>query len=226
MLRLYHSFNGTKYAIPKYIVIIFIVLIIIWVLNSFTSVILHCIAYLNSDDNLSKISYGTYQIGMEITDLIISVFLIMLFINKMIKVTVDLHSIKSHILINDEISRLNDNQKVLLNIIAKYFVLSFIATTWTQISCLFFCVVWVLYVYDHHEAYIVAWDIMDVFWYLDGIINPICLYLIFEINDKYYQKFCNGSHSFARLCFRRCTQRELRKKKWTNIDQHLQVGLL
>ena len=225
MLRLYHSFHGTKYAISKTVYCTFIILITLFIACAIISSIFYCIAQAEHDQTAKNTAYGAYEIGLEITDFIVSVFLIWIFVKKMIDVTVDLHSNQKDVLINDQIARLNDNQKLLLNITAKYFVLSFIATVWTQFTCLLFMLAWILYALDLTEAYYIVWDIMTVFWCLDGIINPICLYLIFEINDKWYKKGCNGCHSFARLCFRKCTQRKV-KQRYPELEDELAINLL
>ena len=93
----------------------------------------------------------------------------------------------------------------------KYFVLSLIATISTQIECLLLCINWLgVYFERGYVNQVSAWMIEIVFP-LDCIINTICLFLLFEINKDIYNKWCSGCHSCMGLCFRRNTERKIRK---------------
>merc|ERR1712130_774383 len=109
-------------------------------------------------------------------------------------------------------SHLNKEKNVLLHITAKYFVLSFVATLWTQIVTFLYSVHWIFrYMVPSSDA-LIERQIATVCWMMDGIINPICLYLIFEVNDAYYQKLCSGCHAFSKLCFRKYTMRNVKRR--------------
>ena len=225
ILRLHYSFNGTKYAISKKVYIIYVLLIFSFLFLSLASLIGYSIGIVHDDQIELDATHGAFQIGLEVTDLSMSVFLIILFVNKMIHVTVDLHAYQSDIFIDDQVSRFNENQKILLNITAKYFVLSSIATVWTQMASLVMLIAWICEVFGSEDAYDAVDVLVNVTLFLDGIANPICLFLIFEVNDKWYRRGCSGCHAFARLCFRRCTQRKVRKK-YSTFDNDLQLNLL
>lgn len=223
MLRLHHSFKKTKYAISQSIYIIFIVSNILFLLLSI-AYIFHKILEVPSraqehfpnQYTYSRILDGVYQIGLELIDLFISISLISVFIKKMIEVTVDV-----------QMSQLNKEKNVLLHITAKYFVLSFVATLWTQIVTFLFSAHWIFrHIVPLSDA-IFERHIASVCWIMDGIVNPICLYLIFEVNDAYYQKLCGGCHAFSKLCFRKYTMRNVkRRNNHKSMNGELKMTLL
>eukprot|EP01084_Bolivina_argentea_P046136 84946_1 len=232
MLRLSHSFKDTKYAISKVINIIFIILIIMYSL----SCMIYIIKAIISIDEYKQQKYiinprysvvfdMSYNIGLAFFDLIISILLIALFIRKMMEVTIDLRIHQTDALVNDRISRLNQQQKFLLDITAKYFVLSFVATLWTQVVILLYLLGAIMNYFEWKVAVESINAVAQLFWITDGIVNPICLYLIFEMNDKWYQRICRGCHAFSRLCFRKCTVKTA-EKKYKNLELSLQTNLL
>ena len=144
-------------------------------------------------------------------------------------VTVDLRMCQSDILINDKFSILSNEQQTLLDVTSKYFILSFIATLWTQIVILIYLVNYVIYLYFGLpvNTYLMIYDIGDIFWCSDGIINPICLFLIFEVNHNWYQRFCKGCHAVSKLCFKKCTMTKVKKRyRGINKNKSMQLGLL
>ena len=224
MLRLHLSFKETKYAISKLIYVGFCIFMILFILSYGLYIFENILFIEDKLDNITlsvSLNHGigsAYIVSAEITDFVISVILISLFIAKMNQVTADSNSHS----IDREISRLNEQQNALINVSAKYFILSFVATLWTQISILLFCVVWILN--DLNQTNEVEWTMWRwflVFFYGDGIVNPICLYLLFEINDGCYHRICHRCHSLARLCFRKCTQRRMRKQWSATLEINL-----
>merc|ERR1719373_1519312 len=108
-------------------------------------------------------------------------------------VTVDIHREGTSEVVMDnrrERERMNTEQRMLLNISSKCFILSFIAMTWTQIAISLMAATWI----TGNEYAARVWGI---FMYSDGIVDPICLFLIFERNDRWYKSLCHGCHAFA-----------------------------
>ena len=230
MLRLHHAFNGTKYAISKQMYITFIILMVLYSIATIIFII-HKVVFVEEEEKNERVDTididlgTTYAVAVEIIDFIISVVLIVLFTIKMMQVTVDLHNNADDRFINDQFNKLNIQQKYLLDVTAKYFILSFIATLWTQITFVLYLIFWIFINEDGLRAVVsggnhVIHFIFLVFFYVDGIINPICLYLLFENNDKLYRKWCHGCHSLARLCFRKRTKREIDRREKGIIRQY------
>ena len=225
MLRVHHSFKNTKYAISKSVYIIFIISNILFCAISIAYVF-HKLLEVPPDEEeqfrtqftYSRTLDGVYQIGLELIDLFISILLILLFIKKMIDVTVDV-----------QLSQLNKEKNVLLHITAKYFVLSFVATLWTQLVTFLYSVHWVFRRVVPELSADIERHIATGFWMMDGIVNPICLYLIFEVNDAYYQRLCGGCHAYSKLCFRKYTMRNVKRKSVHQsmcMDTELNMALL
>ena len=232
-LRLYHSFHGTLYAISNRTYSIFIGLCILYILSVIGQIVYRAIVIQNYIDNKGynwnkDLAMG-FQIGFELVDLVISILLISLFINKMMIVTMDLRMSQSDSRMSDKLSILSREQQTLLDVTSKYFILSFIATLWTQIVILIYLVNYVIFLYHEMtvKTYMMIYDIGDIFWFSDGIVNPICLFLIFEVNDGWYRRLCRGCHAFSKLCFKKCTMRNV-KRRYGDVDKNnsMQLGLL
>ena len=220
-LRLYHAFYGTQYAISSKIHAIFVILAIIYILVIIAGIVKIAIFVFNYEQKKPfnrrdyQLRYDTgaaYIIGFEVVDLCISVALITLFINKLLIVAVDLRLNQPESSINDEALRLVQHQKLLSDITAKYFILSVTATSWTQIAALLTAICYFGEDYISENTLLILYNSSIIFWYIDGIINPICLFLIFEVNDVWYQKLCRGCHAFSKLCFKKYTKKSVRKK--------------
>mmetsp|Transcript_23685 Transcript_23685/g.37640 ORF Transcript_23685/g.37640 Transcript_23685/m.37640 type:complete len:133 (-) Transcript_23685:757-1155(-) len=128
--------------------------------------------------------------------------------------------------VNAEFSKLNQQQKLLLDITAKYFVLSFIVTVSTLFVTSLFFLYWVTTFYGPRDVSIKVLYaiIIGIAW--DGLINPCCLYLLFEVNDRKYRRLCGGFHSWSLLCFKKCTKQKAAKHRYKNFDSSLQIGLI
>lgn len=219
LLRIHLTFIGTKYAVSRIVFALFVLC---------TACFMSCGAlYVHSKiivDHQSHVhlawKYGTaYSVGMSISSFCVCSLLITLFVSKMMTVTVDMHCDRNEVMMDRQArERMNTKQRLLLNISSKCFVLSFIAMIWTQIAVILMAVSWLTG----------CWSVICVwrmFMYSDGIVDPICLFLIFECNDRWYQCLCHGVHAFARLLFRACTERRaeqhLEKKKSLVLKRHL-----
>ena len=227
ILRVYHSFEGTVYAVRNRVYVAFISLIMAFVISSLVLLGFFIDGEALGKKDFLEAGYGGFQISLAVTDFVVSSFLLILFIKKMVEVTADIAP-RSQLLIDDRVSRMNEQQKVLLDITAKYFVCTLISTLWTQMTTLLLFLYWIFvdmqYADNREGTGEIVWDIVASVWVIDGIVNPICLYLIFEVNDQWYRWMCSGCHAFARLCFRKCTQRKI--KKYCSMDSDLGHGLL
>ena len=158
--------------------------------------------------DVQKVNEIIFAFGTEIVDLILSIYLIVVFVKKLIAVTIDLYDDGSP---NE--SLLSDKQTELLSLVTKYFILSFIATLSTQIASGIWCIYWVGYYFNNEEMQIWSGDfIWPTLIPIDCAINTICLFLIFEQNSKWYNKSCSKCHSLILECFRRSTMAKIRIK--------------
>ena len=218
--RIYHAFNQTKYSVSKYTIIWFTILSVGYLVSS---ILMYILWSMQSPFSVTEDVFGdVYAIGEEIIDLILSIYLIGIFINKLLQLTIDLNENDSEKYINSQGGALNEQQQRLIDLMTKYFVLSFMATLITQLESLVYCIgyfddsgwgYWVLYV---------SW----ILWPVDCAVNSICLFLIFEINGKWYHKWCKGFHACIKLFFKRATKRKLRKKYFGDQNVELEINLL
>ena len=140
---------------------------------------------------------------------------------KMSAVTIDMNDNKSELFTNDQVAKLNEKQKHLLDIMTKYFILTFNATLFTQLELIALCVTWMTAWYEYWDIHFYADYLYAYFFPLDCAVNSICLFLIFEINDKWYKKICKGYHAFIRLCLKKITKRKLRNQYSNDLQLHL-----
>ena len=192
MLRLYYSFYLTRYALTQRLIISFTVLLIIYGICVILFVI-NKIMYISNFDAAATAFTISYAIGIEIIDLIISIFLITVYSQKMIKVTADSHINElSHTQFNaNMILPMSQQQHTRLDKTAKLFILSFITTIWSQVA---FSMFTIAVIKSNFKSSVYETD--RVFFYGDGIINPICLFLMFDFNHGLYEKICGKCHRF------------------------------
>ena len=194
--RVYHAFNNTKYSVSKYTVIWFMILSFAYL----SSVVVYILWDIQAPNSNSENVFGDiYSIGEEVIDLILSVYMIAIFMNKLFQLTVDLAG-------NDLPEILTIQQQRLIHIMTKYFILSFIATLVTQLESLIYCFAefsgtqgdykWILYV-------------SFLLWPIDCAVNSICLFLIFDINERLYIKSCGKFHTCIKTLFNRRIKRKL-----------------
>ena len=171
-----------------------------------------------------------YAFGVQAVNLSICFFLLFLFIMKLMDVTVDMgpefgvdidprlsqgknHRNTSSIPLNGLSEsnmvniRLNDKQRYLLDIMTKYFVLSFFAIISTQIATMFFSASWIAATYDEDTG-IALFHIFHILFPIDCIITSCCLFFNFGSTNAYYKKnkICRKCHYCSLLCFKQITK--------------------
>ena len=120
---------------------------------------------------------------------------------------------------------LNSNQTEILDAVTKYTVLSVIATLCSQLNTLVYAVILIIKKIYPGDWSIWGGSIGGIFFCIDCIINPICLYLLFAVNRKIYRLCCNKCHKMFGFCLRNVTQKRV-KKKYLKISQdHMQMQL-
>ena len=210
MLRVHHAFKGTQYASSKRIKIIFAVLLCICII-CLTAYPMGAIIFIGNgyheSDEESQIFINVWTIGTEISDLMITVFLIRTFVKKMLLLAVNMHN--SFV---DDPNELNKQQKVLLNIMTKYFVLSAISAFATQLLGLIICAYILSLDFDEFEEGVII-TIIIVFG-LQLYVNNICLFLTFDVNDVFYQKCCKCCDRNVMSYFQKRTQRKVTEKHY------------
>eukprot|EP01084_Bolivina_argentea_P013172 24689_1 len=219
IIRIYQTFHGTKYALSNHIKIPFSLLLIIFCMCGIAGTITDLYGYSCTQDIIDLKQFfvfsSMYSFGTEVIDFIITVFLVILFIKKLLIVTTDINDNESHLFVNNEISILNNQQKMLLNIITKFFVLTLFATLATQIDILLITIVTIIDINDDSEE--TSLIINRMYWILrpiDCVINGICLHLMLETNDNDYRKICRGCDAYMRLCCKRIAKKSVKKKKY------------
>ena len=233
LLRLHFVFCETQYRSSKCVYISFGILMSLYILFILLYICGQSIYighnYFDSSIfqfNAVWITDTVSAVGIEIIDLILSIFLVVIFIKKLMAVTVTLYNDQSPNKQTEDL--LNDKQNDLLSMITKYFVLTFIATLSTQIESLIWSIYWIGYCLN--DAGIESWT-GDIFWPtlipIDCVINVICLFLIFDFNRGWYARICNGFHVFVLGFFRTSTTRKIKRTYLESFnDVELSVTLI
>eukprot|EP01084_Bolivina_argentea_P040697 75163_1 len=222
LTRIQMAFEGTKYQIPNYIAYIcYIVMIIMFLLKLMDSTM----DALDGKDMLSvhwSEFWNTFYFAtLEITDLLLSIILIIVFSKKLINVTVDLaddcdncHSIQ-----------LNESQTGLLNIVIKHFILSMTSVISTQIYFCFLSIIMILNEFENFRGTngeILLFGIAFIFWALDSLINCLCICMNLDFNHQIYYILCGKCHTYCKLwCSSRTKSKIARKIKNKELNQHL-----
>ena len=210
MSRHYFVFADTVYASPDSVYLVFALLLLLYFVFVLAWVG-SCSVYIGhlyySGDTVSFATFSVSAVvsvlGIEVVDLVLSLFLILAFIEKMLSVTVRLSDEHSTCL-------LNEKQQRLLDCVSKYFVLSFVATLSTQLASLLWSLYWLAYIVQNAEMQGVLGDwLWPTLLPLDCVVNTVCLFLIFERNTKWYHVMCWRCHACVVRCFRKTTTRKI-----------------
>eukprot|EP01084_Bolivina_argentea_P063679 116221_1 len=222
------TFQGTSYQSSQTVHNIFCAIIGIFLLNRVGLWIF--IAIRDFTDNISNQQNETFIVSYYcieyIIDLIISIALILLFVNKLFKVAIDIKS-KSE----SDNTALNIEQKLLIDVITKYTVISVIGVTFTQIQMLYITSVNVIYFYilglynsdENHNQYIdgytTLYKISDIVWGLDSVVNACCIFLNFDFSQRLYDKLCCGCHSCFKLWTTTIIKKRIKNKLFLELPQ-------
>eukprot|EP01084_Bolivina_argentea_P235335 396022_1 len=218
LLRLYFAFADTNYALSKHYYILFSVLMFIFFICCVSGLIGNILEGQYYYNNNSKIKeqtfynfFSLYAFGTELTDLLITVLLVTLFIKKLLMVTTDMSANQCDRFVNNESAILNIEQKMLLNVVTKFFILTLFATIATQIDIALATIAFIALrcgsIKGYHIAHYLYWWLRPI----DCAINSICLYLLPETSDGNYKKICKGCDAYIRLCCKRITKQRIKK---------------
>ena len=92
---------------------------------------------------------------------------------------------------------LNANQENLLDIVTKYFVLSFWGTITTQLMLISFIVTDFSYLQSIELATKLE-NVSDCFWMIHSIANSLCFVLFIDMGGPYYIKCCSKCHKWTK----------------------------
>ena len=216
MLRVHYAFKDTEYATSRRVNITFFSLLCIYILCIAVFIIGSVVALLVLDNYSDEVYFIIpWAIGSEIGDLLITIFLICLFVKKMVLFAANMHN-----LFMEEPNELNQQQKGLLNVMTKYFLLSTIATLTTQVVIVleFIGVFQSVFFHIDNEALGIANPFALI---LQLYTNNICLFLTFDVNDRLYTKLCKCCNKMVMVHFERITQKKVSEK-----NDELRVRLL
>ena len=215
MLRVHYAFKDTQYASSPRVNLIFSALLFIYILCDALFLIGAVVHYLASDNYTAVYLFVTWVIVIEISDLLITIFLISTFVKKMVLFAVNMHNS----FIKDP-NELNQQQKRLLNVMTRYFLLSTIATLTTQVVLvlggIYMLQFFVLYI--NHEGLMFAFCFAAL---MQLYANNICLFLTFDVNEELYAKLCKCCNKMVMVHVQKITQ-----KKVSQRNYQLKVRLL
>eukprot|EP01084_Bolivina_argentea_P024328 45349_1 len=208
--------------------IIFLILITLFGVCIFIAVMSEVIIASQNNPNkqISSELWLSWITGAPVLDFIICVWLITVFIKKMINIAVvkhfksDLHRHSVHIATDIHVDfdmeriHMNNQQAEVLKIMTKYFILSFILIVSTQIGYFIeaakYFTKWIMKDKDIYKQIDIYMDV--VLFPLYVFINTICLYLTLPMNNEMYEITCGICHKCTVKCFEDITKKGVRRK--------------
>ena len=188
IFRVYHTFKESIYYLSKCTYIFFAILVILFFILSMLAILYNYLVIFDPSKipKIVLIDLGlVIACGREIIDFAITVYLVALFIRKLLKVTVDINDRKIDV-VESGLVQLDESQDILLNVMTRFFVLTLFATLSTQTTIFMGTLSLVAQQLEELDlmvhAFAVHWWLITV----DCAINSICLYLMLEANKKQY----------------------------------------
>eukprot|EP01084_Bolivina_argentea_P027976 52029_1 len=210
VLRLYHSFEGSQFAITSTLIHYFHVFIIIVIL---ISQILGAMFVYNNETN----NFYRYVIGITDTLLLFigGLQLMYVFNNNLFNLIL-LQRKHPHYYnmrdINDNFGILNSMQILLLQAITKQTLLATIQIVTGMIFIIIIAPLALLNLKPSNPAYIVmTWIIGFAIWIIE-----ICMYLGFPINHRRYELCCYKCDQKWRIMCERCAAKNIRNRTESN----------
>eukprot|EP01084_Bolivina_argentea_P286868 492175_1 len=226
--------KDTVYASPAWVYVFAYILLALFFLFDVTEqtvVLLYGLGYIAPD------KYGEYLgvciWAIEVVDLILSVSLITVFVQKLMQATLAMGSNENHRNIQD--FSLNNHQKELLTCISKVSYLSIIAISATQFMLLYWIVFQmvfyfylgiyltqpILHLWFHHGGYLL--------WAVHCFLGSLCVFLTLKQNHIWYKKCCGSCHRKCQLLCIKIAKSKTKKNykleerllSETGIEQHL-----
>ena len=245
--RLKHSFKNTKYASSHKTFCLFYIGIFMILITYIIKSSIYCYLYNHNHDEDTDSLYaivGDIDMGItQIIDLLLSIAIMTLFLNKLYKLNVDLtdinylngsHQIMTHSLSINSSRRnnynirnkkrklsLNQRQKSVIGIMAKITLLSFIALLSSQIflflgGALYFAEI----LGSTNQTIQLLWSLGTGYFAINTLIISASIALSFDFSYKWYKKICR----FNKICVKCCTWST--KKKITKVSSSSMDNLI
>eukprot|EP01084_Bolivina_argentea_P171480 297082_1 len=199
--RLYYTFKGTQYQSKMRVYVLLHIAVILFTLEGvFVVLIYELNTYGYLKDFLLNRLHTVELISKSLMDLILTIYMIQLFISKLLNISAELQD-------NGHADRFEQN--ILMSISAKICILSIFALITTQIMITSASINCVVYMFEDDT-------IIEEFFYhqinttygnaLDSTVNVFCVYLTLPYNDSVwmYGKLCHGCNSLCLLMAKTC----------------------
>ena len=217
--RFQKTFENTKYdtlTSKKYKIYIFYTLCVIFIILDIISKIL----YILPENLVTDYEFNLYTLIIsiieQIIDLILSIGLIGLFVNKLRCLHDDIEYSKRVSIRANNQQQYEQSQFKILIIISKVTLLSTIAIISSQLYLLYKTIFYILEsFYGFDVSNIDIW-IFDGFLPISSALNTICIFLSFDFNHKWYVKVC---------CHNKWTKL-LQRKQAKKSENRLEMRLL
>lgn len=225
--RLYITFNNVKaiqqYRLSKMTIGYITSLIIIVALVMIT----YCTLLIVLDE-FSPTFYHILSVGVSIIciiDVTLNISILSLFTYKLQQIVVYTYetvSCSTPSINSIDSIELNTSQEKILNVITKHTLLSVFAIICNQLF--YGSVIGCGYIKDFDAmdaCYLICSNGIRIF---EGAINCIVLYLVFSINQDYYDKLCKGCHNAClRFCDRKTKSKIIKRSSLLSNGDHYQM---
>ena len=203
--RMHYVLKDTKFELKEANYIIFTILIFVCVLLCILWILRSILYYdLYTKGNISQKGVHEFSvifvIFVEIIDLIISIFFIVVFI-KRLKLIINHHKFAPS-------AKLSDIRNKLL----KYWVLSLFMIGFTQIIALILCLLFITDYVGASVANNIFVNIYGICLPLNPMISAICIFLMFQTYHEYYDKRCGCCDNRAMRCFDKMSENKAKYK--------------
>eukprot|EP01084_Bolivina_argentea_P302683 522491_1 len=234
--RLQHSFRNTKYTPSITLFSIFYILIIMFILVYISKNVYFglCQIYNNSERYCDFGLIGDVEATCSaIIDIILTTLIISTFVRKLWLLNIDLiyvdHGNINEPIMNESdltidrdisittksntLSSLNDRQKVVISIMSKITLLSFIALISTQIV-IYLGVAMFFYDTFNEDYYANLFSTFQTgYWAVNSIICTFCIALMFDFALYWYEILCACPNTYCIACCYRLGQKQVKKAK-------------
>lgn len=227
IFRLRQTFKNTKWAISKTTISMFYVSLFIFMLINIAIWTIFTITYNTSDipDITAFKINSILTIIVNIMDSIISFCTVYLYSSKLLqcmeKFNDDLYTNIATIAQrnNDAMSgggrgiRLSSTQKMLVELMTKLFLISFLALGSTQIYLISQVILYSMVKLrnDGDPLYFTMYFITIILQSFSCVINTICIYTTFDFSEKFYNNLCSKAHGCFAFCCSNYAKRRMNK---------------
>ena len=203
------------------VILFFIGNVIIWAIVGFV--------YNTSYFELSKafkIDAGLYAV-LQILDLILSVILIHLFLGKLLSFMQQFND-RDSFRIDDNSSSyqytLTSEQRSIVDIMTKTFILSLFVIISTQISLISNTFLYLMVGYRDYKIYMIFYIIQTMISSVNCIMSSICIFLNFDFGGYIYHKLlCHKIHIYFSILFKNYSKQkiidQMRNEHYQQLDE-------